>query len=166
MESVVRVLGGSILSIVVFYLGMFVANFLVSLMSLAVDGVGFFLAAMAEGSSFWDFVVTVLEAGWIYFLAAFMVFKITLTTCDNMFQKFLVIVISCLFIINQYDINWHWPFWGLTHWLSDTAGAELWRSIDIMNFDVNVSDMRYLVFDIAVPAGALFCWIMKADSEG
>ena len=152
---VIRVLITTAALLFLFYLGMFVANILVSLLSVAIDFLGIVLAAISQINSFWYFVITVIDAGWVYFLLAL---GVTMVIMPNLswfrVEGVISAILAALIIINVYDdCHFAYSFFGETEYFRNECGATIWRSVDILNMDLNISEMRYIVFDIAVGLG-------------
>lgn len=151
-----RVIGSIIVCAIVFWILMFFANFFVSLLSVVIDFFGVLLSFLAKTGWFMDFLVTVLEAGWIYCVVSYIAHYVALGITDGICEKLITLFLTAAFFIIIYDNRLDISLWGLVDYCRNTLGCTLWRSLDIADMKINVSNMRYTVFDIAVVLGGLW----------
>ena len=143
---------------------MYMANFFTFLASFAIDGIGLFMGLLAESNEFWNFIVTVLDSGWIMFLFILIPARYALSFCDDIITRILSAAAIAFFIICVYDGRVDIPFFGLIDWLRDSLNCTLWRTFDATHITFDISPMRYTVFDIAaVLALAIGVFIPDCD---
>ena len=128
---------------------MYLANCLTWLVSLAVDGVGLFLGLLSQENSFWNFLITVFDSGWIYFIFIMIPARFALSFCEDIITRVIAAASIAFFIICVYDGRIDISFFGLVDWLRDSLNCTLWRTFDAIHDKFDISPMRYIVFDIA-----------------
>lgn len=128
---------------------MYLANCITWLISIPVDGLGLFLGLLAEENSFWNFLVTVFDSGWIYFLCIANPARFALSFCPDIITRVVAAAALAFFIICVYDGRIDISFFGLVDWLRDSLNCTLWRTLDAIHEKFDISPMRYIVFDIA-----------------
>ena len=135
---------------------MYLANFLTWVASLAIDGIGLFLGLLAQENSFWNFIITIFDSGWIFFFCILIPARFALSFCGDIITRILAAAAIAFFIICVYDARIDISFFGLVDWLRDSLNCTLWRTFDATNIRFDISPMRYTVFDIAAVLAIAF----------
>lgn len=158
--GLVRIWVGVIVSITLFYLGMFIANIIVIVLSIPTNVLECFFA-MGSVNLFWDFVGSAIGGGWSYFLLSILVYAIVYDNINkNIYERIIIFALSAAFIISIYDIRLDlpYPYWEhIRDYLIKTFGCTIWKTFDfIYTWKTSVSNGRFFVFDLSVIAGGIY----------